>query len=164
MTITAAPRPISCAQRVWLRVLRVPNPEQLARLDDLAVAELYARKGHRRIVDELIYAEFERRDRAEKARRKAEARRERAEARKRERREEYDMYVQAAWLKAEADCRGELLSKAGDEAGVDPITLWSGPVQRARKLASEELCEWWDTHGRWTYTEWQRRSRQQAAA
>ena len=58
-----------------------------------------------------------------------------------------------AWLKAEDDTNGYMLSKAGERAGVDPLSLWSGGEDRARKYASEELRAWWDRHGRTTTAE-----------
>lgn len=69
-------------------------------------------------------------------------------------REEYDAHVHLAYLTAETDCRGHLLTRQAQAAGIDPITLFSGPASRARKHASAELRSWWARHGRMTYVEW----------
>ncbi len=69
-------------------------------------------------------------------------------------REEYDAHVHLAYLTAETDCRGQLLTREAQAAGIHPITLFSGPASRARKYASEELRSWWARHGRMTYVEW----------
>ncbi len=66
----------------------------------------------------------------------------------------YAEQVYLQWLQAEDDTRGHLLSPAGKAKGIDPVTLWSGPAARARKYASPELKEWWESHGgRRTMTE-----------
>lgn len=69
-------------------------------------------------------------------------------------REEYDAHVHLSYLTAEDECRGHLLSREAENAGIHPITLFSGPASRARKHASEELRSWWARHGRITYVEW----------
>jgi hypothetical protein len=68
-------------------------------------------------------------------------------------RELYDEYVYTAYLRAEADCRGELLNRRAQSLGVDPVSLWSGPAHVAYSRASEELIEWWAQHGRLTLVE-----------
>lgn len=69
-------------------------------------------------------------------------------------RESYDSYVLDQWMQAEQDCRGELLNRRGQAAGVDPVALFEGPAHVARAYASEELGQWWQRHGRTTYREW----------
>lgn len=69
-------------------------------------------------------------------------------------REEYDSFLYTSYLTAETDCRGHLLTREAQRAGVDPATLFSGPAARARKHASEELRAWWAKNGRTTYSEW----------
>lgn len=69
-------------------------------------------------------------------------------------REEYDAHVHLAYLTAETDCRGHLLTRGAEAAGIHPITLFSGPASRARKHASDELRAWGARHGRMTYVEW----------
>ena len=58
--------------------------------------------------------------------------------------------AEAAYRRAEADCRGHLLSRLGETRRVDPEVLWAGSETIARKYASAELCRWWDEHGRLT--------------
>jgi hypothetical protein len=41
--------------------------------------------------------------------------------------------VSSAYLTAEIECRGHLLTKEGEATGIDPATLSSGPATRARK-------------------------------
>jgi len=65
----------------------------------------------------------------------------------------YDQWVYEQYLQAEADTRGVLLTREGVAAGIDPISLFSGPRDRARKYASEELKRWWVDHPRMTFTE-----------
>ncbi|MGK5531546.1 phage minor capsid protein [Streptomyces sp. URMC 129] len=68
-------------------------------------------------------------------------------------RELYDDYLYAQYVAAEEDCRGELLTREAEAAGVHPLTLFSGPAHIAFARASEELREWWGTHGRLTLAE-----------
>jgi hypothetical protein len=145
------------ADAAWLRMLRVPTREELMRLTDLEVADLYQAKGSHRRVASILMAEMDRRDREDRKR----ARLDRARAKRQALRSDYDLYVHAAWLKAEADCNGYLLSRAGLAAGIDPAELWSMNTARAMRLASEELIEWWGLHGRWTYTTFKTQARQQ---
>jgi hypothetical protein len=56
----------------------------------------------------------------------------------------YAETVHLSYLRAEQWTRGHLLSPAGRAAGVDPITLFSGPRARARRHASEELKRFWE--------------------
>jgi hypothetical protein len=88
-----------------------------------------------------VVAEIDRRDRAEKA---AERRRGRYRDRDAEYRDE--VYRQA--LAAEAQTNGYMLNRAGQAAGVDPISLFTGPESRVRKYASPELTEYFETHPR----------------
>jgi hypothetical protein len=67
----------------------------------------------------------------------------------------YQEWLYVSWLQAETATRGNLLSKAGRAKGIDPPMLWLGPAARARKYASPELKQWWETHGgRTTFTQW----------
>jgi hypothetical protein len=98
-----------------------------------------------------ILAECARRDRADKAARTREA----------IRGEWYDAMF-AQYLAAEAECRGNLLSKEGLASGLaDPSSLWSGPRDQAMRYASEELRDFWLANPRMTITEYER---QRAAA
>lgn len=69
-------------------------------------------------------------------------------------REAYDQYLLDNYMKAEDDCRGQLLNKRGKAAGIDPATLFEGPAHVARAYASRELIQWWGRHGRTTYRQW----------
>lgn len=68
-------------------------------------------------------------------------------------RRDYDEWVHVQWLAAEAGTSGNMLNAAGRAAGVDVVELFSGPVARARKYASEELLRWWAANGRLNFTE-----------
>lgn len=65
----------------------------------------------------------------------------------------YDEYVYRQYLQAEDDCRGYLLNQRATAAGIDPVTLFSGPARIAYARASDELKEWWAAHGRLTQAE-----------
>ena len=77
--------------------------------------------------------------------------------------------VHAAWQEwrdaqvsaAEAECRGQLLNKAGRAAGISVWTLWSGSPAQAARYASEELLEFWGKNPRLTVSEF--RAQQRAA-
>lgn len=67
----------------------------------------------------------------------------------------YDEEVHRLWLQAEGDTRGNLLTREGQHAGINPIELFSGTSARARKYASEELKRWWEANGgRQTFTQY----------
>lgn len=59
-------------------------------------------------------------------------------------------HVEQSYTDAEDECRGHLLSKAGQARGVTPRSLFTGPEARARKYASEELLNYWQQNGRLT--------------
>lgn len=81
--------------------------------------------------------------------------RDRAE-RARMQRLDFEIEIEAKFLAAEHATRGDMLSRAGKAAKVDPRTLFYGRADVARKYASEELNDWFDRHGRLTVTEYQR--------
>ncbi|WP_457028098.1 phage minor capsid protein [Kitasatospora sp. P5_F3] len=58
-------------------------------------------------------------------------------------RELYAEHVYAQWLDAEDWCRGYLLTKKAERAGVDARSLFSGPSHIAYARASEELKRYW---------------------
>ncbi|MEV4966663.1 phage minor capsid protein [Streptomyces sp. NPDC024062] len=72
---------------------------------------------------------------------------------RRQARDLYDEYVYTQYLKAEEDCRGYLLNKAYETQAVAPESLFRGPARIAYARASDELKEWWATHGRLTQAE-----------
>lgn len=93
-----------------------------------------------------ILAEAARRDQADKQ----------ARLRAAVRAEWYDAMF-AQYMAAEAECRGNLLSREGLREGIaDPISLWTGPRERAMRLASWELKDFWLVHPRMTITEYLR--------
>ncbi|WP_394378586.1 phage minor capsid protein [Streptomyces cacaoi] len=69
-------------------------------------------------------------------------------------REMYLEHITAQWLAAEDACRGVLLSREAEAAGVDPMTLFTGPAHVAYARASEELRRWWADHPRTTLAEY----------
>ncbi|MEU3613126.1 phage minor capsid protein [Streptomyces sp. NPDC006872] len=69
-------------------------------------------------------------------------------------REMYREHVYSQLLAAEDATNGYLLSRKGQAAGVDPITLFSGPAHIAYARASEDLIRWWQDHPRLTLTEY----------
>jgi hypothetical protein len=78
-------------------------------------------------------------------------------------REEWYLAAHADYLAAEAETNGYLLSRAGLAADVDPISLWSGPADRAYRYASEELRAFWDRRPRITITEYTRQATMRTA-
>lgn len=68
-------------------------------------------------------------------------------------RRSYDEFTHVNYLKAEKATRGNMLNRAGKAAGVDPLELFTGPVSRARRYASEELQRWWTRNGRMNLTQ-----------
>ncbi|MBI0374736.1 phage capsid protein [Streptomyces albiflaviniger] len=72
---------------------------------------------------------------------------------RREARALYDEYVYRQYLQAENDTNGYLLNKKARAAGINPVSLFSGPARTAYARASDELKEWWKEHGRLTQAE-----------
>lgn len=83
-------------------------------------------------------------------------------------RRSYDEWLHMSYLQAEKATRGSMLNRAGKKAGVDPLTLFTGPVSRARRYASEDLMRWWRQNQRMNLTQFRaqvlRRERDVAAA
>ncbi|MFF4738788.1 phage minor capsid protein [Streptomyces sp. NPDC001262] len=69
-------------------------------------------------------------------------------------REMYREHVYGQYLAAEDELRGVLLSREADLAGVDPISLFTGPAHVAYARASVELKRWWQVHPRTTLAEY----------
>lgn len=153
--------------------------ELLEDMPDKRIAAVLNRYCNGRHHDErvftLVIAEMERRDRLFTEQDQARVRVLQAQADQQEReqrrrahndqvREEYRLYVEAAYAAAEAATRGHLLNRRGIACRVHPRVLFSGPARRAYAYASEELRAWWDEHGRMPFTEYQRQSRQQNPA
>ncbi|MFJ4585315.1 phage minor capsid protein [Streptomyces echinatus] len=70
-------------------------------------------------------------------------------------REMYREHVWAQRLAAEDATNGYLLTKAAQAAGVDPISLFSGPAHVAYARASEDLKRWWEDNPRVTLAEYE---------
>lgn len=70
-------------------------------------------------------------------------------------RDEFELYREAAYSRAVAECRGELLTREASALGVDAYSLFIGPEARAMRYASEELREHWTRHPRVTVTEFE---------
>jgi hypothetical protein len=70
-------------------------------------------------------------------------------------RAEYELAREAAYAAAEDGCRGVLLNARGERAGVSAYSLFMGPWSVAKAYASEELLEWWATHPRVTFAEYE---------
>lgn len=71
---------------------------------------------------------------------------------------EFDDYLDAVVLAAEADLNGVLLNRLGRRRGIDARSLFYGPFSRVEKYASEELYAWFQENGRVTWTEFERAS------
>ena len=107
----------------------VAEQADLHSLTEDALAEMYSTADDD--TQAAILAECARRDRADKARDKRRA----VEA------EWYDAAF-AQYLAAEAECRGNLLSRFGEAEGItEPMSLWRGSEAWAMRRASEELQE-----------------------
>ncbi|MFE9645310.1 hypothetical protein ACFYO0_14575 [Streptomyces sp. NPDC006365] len=70
-------------------------------------------------------------------------------------REMYREHVYAQYAAAEDELRGVLLSREADAAGIDPISLFTGPSHVAYARASEELKRWWQNNPRTTVAEYE---------
>ncbi|GIJ50023.1 hypothetical protein Val02_69090 [Virgisporangium aliadipatigenens] len=119
-----------------------------------------------RRIDELVaagwdyrdaYAEVHQQDAAELERQERAAavdvERRAGETRDQAVRRMYDEWLHLQLVAAEEATNGYLLTRAGEAAGIDPISVFSGPAARARKWASEELKRWWTDNPRLTFTE-----------
>lgn len=62
--------------------------------------------------------------------------------------------VMDRYHRAEDATNGYLVNAEGRARAVDPLSLFTGPVARARKYASPELLEWFDQQGRLTLEEY----------
>src|SRR6516165_3526490 len=99
-------------------------------------------------------AEFDRRDQKEAARRE---RSRLAALRIAGFRSEHEAAVEAAYLEADRETRGNLLNRAGIAQGVSEQSLFTGSEARARRYASVELLNHWETHHRPSGSMWRGR-------
>ena len=72
----------------------------------------------------------------------------------RQQRKEYADWLDQEWVKAEAATNGNMLSRRAKAKGVAVTDLWKVNATTARSWASEELLDYWDTHGRMTLADW----------
>lgn len=74
----------------------------------------------------------------------------------RECRAEFDDVLLSAYDRAAEACSDALVNALGKRRGIDPLSLFMGNSARARCYASEELIEWWETHPRMPFVEFER--------
>jgi hypothetical protein len=134
------------------RVMRRASDEQLER-------HLRKHSDDIRVIIQ-VGAEIDRREarRKEQARRRterqaatAERRRTRAEAREANRaanRMEREAIVEHSFIQAENATNGYMVNRLGQARGISERSLFVGPESRARKYASPELLEHWQSHPR----------------
>jgi hypothetical protein len=127
-----------------------PPNKYLRQASDAELADYYTKHGAgddqaSEQVREHVFAELQRRDLAdERKRRRADEYRARVIGRKTERAAEVSRVIDAA----EAGTNGYILNRRGREAGISERSLFTGPEARAKKYASEELLNWWESHPR----------------
>lgn len=68
-------------------------------------------------------------------------------------RRHHEEWLDLSYLHAEQATRGHMLSPAGRNAKVDPRSLFTGTLARARAYASEELQRWWVDNPRMNRTQ-----------
>ncbi|MBK7822830.1 MAG: hypothetical protein IPJ61_17650 [Tessaracoccus sp.] len=73
----------------------------------------------------------------------------------REQREQYEAHIETEYLAAENATNGHMLTAQARAAGRTSRDLWSVNESTARSWASPEMLEYWDQHGRMTWTDWQ---------
>lgn len=66
-------------------------------------------------------------------------------------REQYKLMIERIYVQAEEQTNGFMLNQQGEAAGIDPMSLFSGPRSRVEKYASEELKRFFDASGRQTF-------------
>jgi len=73
----------------------------------------------------------------------------------RDMRSEYERHVDAAYDKALEATGGVLVNKEGRAAHIDGYDLFTGPVIKAYRFASEELVDYWGHHPRLSMAEFE---------
>lgn len=104
---------------------------------------------------EAISAECDRRDKADRDRRRRRANPET---------EAWREMAHAQYLAAESETAGNLLNARGRAAGIDAWSLWQGPMWQAERHASWELLRYWEQHPRITISEYRRQAAAARAA
>jgi hypothetical protein len=117
----------------------------LRRASDDDLADHFKRTADNDRAQAQVLHEMQRRDDLEQARhdRALEAKR-RIFSRRIERAEEVDR----SWAAAEAATRGNMLNRKGRAADIDERSLFTGSEAVARRYASEELLNHWQSHPR----------------
>ncbi|HMD25235.1 MAG TPA: hypothetical protein VKH61_14135 [Streptosporangiaceae bacterium] len=132
--------PHSCCQGKRRHPARLPAyipPKMLKQASDNQLAEHYSEHGDCPKCRRQIEREMDRRDLAEARQRGA-----------RSRATERGETVEHHYVTAERETRGSMVNRKGQAAGVDPRSLFTGSEERARRYASDELLEHWQTTGR----------------
>jgi len=70
-------------------------------------------------------------------------------------RADYENVKQSQYEQAEQATRGAMLNRRGQAKGIDSYSLFSGNAIRAYAYASEELIEWWQSHPRITFADYE---------
>jgi hypothetical protein len=69
--------------------------------------------------------------------------------------QDYISFVDCQYLAAVEATAGVLVNKDGRAKHIDGYTLFSGPLSRAQKYASEELLEFWEKNPRRTLSQFE---------
>lgn len=72
----------------------------------------------------------------------------------REQRAQYEQYLEVQFVAAENATNGFMLTAEAKAAGHRPRDLWKVNEATARKWATPEMLEFWDSNGRFTWTDW----------
>jgi hypothetical protein len=79
-------------------------------------------------------------------------------------RDDFELYREYAYQSAHEACTGKLLNRRGQQAGIDPWSLFIGNEARAYAYASEELTDWWAAHPRLTFARFEQQWSEQRDA
>lgn len=152
------PCPHRCCQNYRVHPEHLPVRLDRAYLRSLSEEELERELGqYTNYVDTheagflQVVAELTKREESQK---RAVARKERARDRRQRAESEYRDEVYRQWLHAEAATKGVMLNKAGERAGINERSLFTGPESRVVKYASPELIEYFESHPRPTRASW----------
>lgn len=69
--------------------------------------------------------------------------------------QDYISFVDYQYLAAVEACSGVLVNQEGRAKHIDGFTLFSGPLSRAQRYASEELLEFWEKNPRRTLSQFE---------
>lgn len=70
-------------------------------------------------------------------------------------RAEFELYREVQHAAASDACNTVLLNRDALARGIDSYSLFIGPRARAERWASDELLEWWQSHGRMTFADYE---------